>query len=216
MATGSILAYTVGQAEILETPGLEQAPAVMDHPVFTRTLNIGRSPHELRLRVAPEGTAVALAGSAGQGQARLLARDGSIMLVVPAAVTPLKIKLMMARGESARLEEFARQSAPPEVLDGLTRGSPARWPERLPARAAIGRDDGPFAVDVLPVPESNPWLCQLRLSGFDFLAGGRQAAVCTWDGDVWLVDGLDRPEKGLTWRRIASGLFQPLGLKVEG
>ena len=78
----------------------------------------------------------------------------------------------------------------------------------------IGRDDGPFAVDVLTVPQSNPWLCQLRLSGLDFLADGRTAAVCTWDGDVWLVEGVDRPGRGLTWRRIASGLFQPLGLKV--
>ena len=34
-------------------------------------------------------------------------------------------------------------------------------------------------------------------------------------GDVWLVAGLDRPEAGLTWQRIASGLFQPLGLKVR-
>jgi len=29
-------------------------------------------------------------------------------------------------------------------------------------------------------------------------------------------NGVDRPEKGLTWRRIASGLFQPLGLKAVG
>ena len=63
----TVLAYTVGQAEILETPGLEQAAAMKDHPVFTRTLNIGRSPHELRLRVAPEGTAVALAAGVGAG-----------------------------------------------------------------------------------------------------------------------------------------------------
>ena len=120
----------------------------------------------------------------------------------------------MASVEPARLEELATDSAPPENLADFTRGGPARWPERLPARAVIGRDNGPFAVDLLLVPQSNPWLCQLRLSGFDFLADGRRAAVCTWDGDVWLAEGVDRPEKGLTWRRIASGLFQPLGLKV--
>jgi hypothetical protein len=61
---------------------------------------------------------------------------------------------------------------------------------------------------------ANPWNCQLRLTGFDFFADGKRAAVCTWDGDVWLVGGLDAPQKGLTWQRIASGLFQPLGLKV--
>jgi putative heme-binding domain-containing protein len=59
-----------------------------------------------------------------------------------------------------------------------------------------------------------PWLCQIRPSGFDFLPGGHRAAVCTWDGDVWLVEGIDDPARGLTWQRIAAGLFQPLGLKV--
>ena len=55
----------------------------------------------------------------------------------------------------------------------------------------------------------------MRLTGFDFYADGRRAAVCTWDGDVWLVDGLDLPAReNLTWQRIASGLFQPLGLKI--
>jgi hypothetical protein len=54
----------------------------------------------------------------------------------------------------------------------------------------------------------------MRLSGFDFSADGRSAAVCTWDGDVWLVSGIDHPAQGLAWRRIASGLFQPLGLKI--
>ena len=69
-------------------------------------------------------------------------------------------------------------------------------------------------MDVLTLPDSNPWLCQVRPSSFDFLPDGKSAAVCTWDGDVWIVGGLDRPAQGLTWRRIAAGLFQPLGLKV--
>ena len=50
-----ILSYTVGQAEVLEAPGLEHDPVLKDRPIFTRTLNIGRSPHELRMRVAPDG-----------------------------------------------------------------------------------------------------------------------------------------------------------------
>ena len=54
----------------------------------------------------------------------------------------------------------------------------------------------------------------MRFSGLDFLPGGRSLVVCDWDGDVWRVDGLDDPANVLTWRRIASGLFQPLGLKV--
>ena len=100
-------------------------------------------------------------------------------------------------------------------LAELTRGGPSRWPEVLKTVIEPGRDDGPFAVDTFRLPENNPWLCQLRLTGFDFLDGGRRAAVCTWDGDVWLVSGLDAPSGELSWKRIASGLFQPLGLKVR-
>ena len=212
-----VLSYTVGQAEILEAPGLEADLAGKDGPVFTRTLNIGRSPHDLETIVAPAGTAVTLQSGSGRDRVQLVEHEHSVRLRVPAAATPVELKLLMRRGAPGSLDEFARKSPSPESLASLTRGGPTRWPERLPTRPTIGRDDGPFAVDILSVPDANPWLCQLRLSGFDFLPDGRTAAVCTWDGDVWIVEGVDRPEKGLTWRRIASGLFQPLGLKiVEG
>ena len=41
------------------------------------------------------------------------------------------------------------------------------------------------------------------------------AVVCAWDGSVWRVSGFGSTDANtLTWRRIASGLFQPLGIKV--
>jgi hypothetical protein len=67
---------------------------------------------------------------------------------------------------------------------------------------------------MLTHPATNPWFCRVRLTGFDFMPDLKRAAVCSWDGDVWMVTGIDRPDEGLTWQRIASGLFQPLGLKV--
>ena len=33
-------------------------------------------------------------------------------------------------------------------------------------------------------------------------------------GDVWIVEGIDQLEGTLKWKRICSGLFQPLGLKI--
>ena len=101
----------------------------------------------------------------------------------------------MSGGEPRALEAYAANSPAPEPPSSFTHGGPKRWPEVLETQPVIGRDDGPFAVDVLTLPESNPWLCQMRLSGFDFLPGGQSAAVCTWDGDVWLVGGLDRPAR---------------------
>ena len=49
--------------------------------------------------------------------------------------------------------------------------------------------------------------------GHDFLPDGR-AFVCTLHGDVWLVDGIDQKLGQITWRRFATGLFQPLGVKL--
>lgn len=95
-----------------------------------------------------------------------------------------------------------------------TQGSPARWPEVLETKTVSGEAGGPFAADVLTLPDNNPWNAQMRLTGFDFYPGGDRAAVCAWDGDVWLVDGLTAHDGTLRWRRIASGLFQPLGLKI--
>ncbi len=100
-------------------------------------------------------------------------------------------------------------------LTALTNGGPARWPQKLETQTLLGADTGPFAADLLTAPESNPWLAQTRFTGLDFFPDGR-IAVCSWDGDVWLVTPspphLVTPS--LQWQRIASGLFQPLGLKI--
>ena len=54
-----ILSYRVGEADVLEMPGLEISPDAPDEPILTRTLDVCRSPHDLLMRVAPEGRAVA-------------------------------------------------------------------------------------------------------------------------------------------------------------
>ena len=41
--------------------------------------------------------------------------------------------------------------------------------------------------------------------------------MATWNGDVWRVDDvMSAAPAPLRWRRIASGLFQPLGVKFRG
>ncbi len=102
-------------------------------------------------------------------------------------------------------------------LSVLTRGGPANYPETLTTKIIRGDDNGPFAVDVFERPTSNPWNCQLRLTGLDFLPDGKTAIISSWDGSVWRVNGFAEPEsKTLTWQRIAAGLFQPLGVKCVG
>src|SRR5262249_41880652 len=203
-----ILSYAVGTAQVLEMPAYELTRD--NKVVYTRTLNVGKSPRDLRLRVAPVGTSVALVGDG----ATLTEKDGYTLLTIQASATPVNLKLPLADSEARTLLTFAQTSTPPAALEPFTKGGPRRWPEVLKTQPVIGGDSQAFAIDVLTHPTSNPWNCQPRLTGFDFYADGRRAAVCTWDGDVWLVEGIGASANGLTWQRIASGLFQPLGLVI--
>jgi len=203
-----ILSYSVGAAKILEMSAYELSSG--DKVVYTRTLNIGKSPRDLLMRVAPTGTAVALVGD----KASLAEEEGYTLVRIPAAATPAAIKLLLSDGAQDDLKVHAKLSSPAVSLEPFMKGGPRRWPEVLKTQALVGADTQAFAIDVLTPPTNNPWNCRMRPTGFDFYADGRHAAVCTWDGDVWLVEGIDAPSKGLTWQRIASGLFQPLGLKI--
>lgn len=85
--------------------------------------------------------------------------------------------------------------------------------------ARIAANDGidpgqPFAIDKIVWPADNPWDSWIRFGGFDFFSDGNRAALSTWNGDVWIVTGLNDTLKELVWQRIATGLNQPLGLKI--
>ena len=152
--------------------------------------------------------------------------EGNLRLRIPAGDQPLRFSIWIPSGDpndSGKVNTERSDNRPielPPIMDAsidltpLIRGSSARWPEVITTQATLGFDDGPFAVDVLTPPETNPWLALTRFTGLDFYPDGR-IAVCSWDGDVWIVTPRqDGSVMLLDWRRIASGLFQPLGLKI--
>ncbi len=143
--------------------------------------------------------------------------DGNVRLRLPAAAGASQFKVLLWRGPEASLPAFAKlvkSASPAEDLAPLTRGGPPRWPEKLATHGKPGTNDGPYAIDTLTTPDDNPWHSWLRFGGVDFFADGQRAALATWSGDVWIVSGVDGDLKNLTWQRIATGLFQPLGLKI--
>lgn len=143
--------------------------------------------------------------------------DGNMRLAVPATSDGARFKVLLWRGPKESLPAFAalvRNARPAEDLAPLTRGGPPRWPEKLTTHGQLGTNHGPYAIDTLTTPENNPWHSWIRFGGVDFFADGQRAALATWSGDVWIVSGVDGDLKDLTWQRIATGLFQPLGLKI--
>ncbi|MFP6899612.1 MAG: DUF6797 domain-containing protein, partial [Opitutales bacterium] len=143
---------------------------------------------------------------------------GHLRLRIPASNKELQLKVLHWRGDASKLADFGKivDSAKAIDLTPLTQGAPPRWAHDVEVDPKVASDDKAYVVDEIVTPPVNPWHSWMRLSGFDFFKDGKRAAVSTWNGDVWLVAGLgDDLGKGkLKWRRIAAGLFQPLGVRV--
>lgn len=148
-------------------------------------------------------------------------RGSKLCLKIPAGEESLRFVLWMTTAQPDQpIKQIADRLPAPKPADDLSRlteGGPTQWPQKLETVPALGTTGGAFEVDVLTIPEANPWLAQVRLTGIDFYREGDRAVLTAWDGDVWLMSGLnqlDQPNPKLTWQRIGCGLFQPLGVKI--
>lgn len=88
-----------------------------------------------------------------------------------------------------------------------------RWPKPVSTKATLAAEQSGLLRDEIGLPVPNPWKRNVRLSGFDFFSDGR-AALCTFDGDVWIVSGLEGDLEEVTWERFTSGLHEPMGLEI--
>jgi len=110
-----------------------------------------------------------------------------------------------------QLKSLARSNAP-TVTDWLTQ-MPRRWPDLI-THGQLGATNDLMAIDTLTLPYDNPAHALFFVSGVDFGNPG-EAFICTIHGDVWRVTGIDDSLQELKWQRFATGLFQPLGLRVR-
>ena len=239
----TVFSYTVGDAEVLEMPGVETVDGVS---AITRTIQIARSSKPLTLlvtEVQAEGALGRIDGNTAtlnytdsrEAAAFVGAPLGTrwevgmppratpapgnvgVMLKLPAITAPVVFKIVLWQGASADLPKFAdvlKASPKPVNLTAFCKGGASRWNEKIETRGTLGKADDAYAVDTITVPFENPWNSWMRIGGFDFFADGKRAAVCTWSGDVWIVSGIDDKLEHVTWKRFATGLFQPLGLKI--
>jgi glucose/arabinose dehydrogenase len=231
-----VLSYTVGKVPVLEMPGLEKAGNVQ---VFTRTIQAGKSSEPLTLLVAEQPDSSSMLDA--QGNLAVLQSDkgalfaglvgapddtgwetgnGRIVIKIPALKKAMTFKLVLWNSTSADASTSAALLKPGSTLPdlaALTKGGPERWITPIVTQGALATSggEGPYVVDTIPEPVPNPWKVNTFFGGFDFFPDGR-AAICTFHGDVWVVSGIDARLDKLSWRRFATGLFQPLGLKVVG
>jgi len=188
-----VFSYTVGNVGVIEMPSVDY---VDGEPVFRRTLELDKAcPESVLVCASSEGLTVTADGGSVEN------KDGKVL------VKPSARKVQIAISAKAK-----PATAEPVNLATLTKGGPPRWTEPVKTQAKPSTaTNAPYVVDTLTEPLPNLWNTPTFFGGFDFLPDGR-AAICTFHGDVWIVSGLQ--DSQLTWKRFATGLFQPLGLKV--
>lgn len=237
-----ILNYSVGSASILEYPSLattEQRPAFirtlqlssMDQPLEVVVLTMSEedsAEHHSdgltgdRISIKKEtGELVSVSLAGFDGNASLLVRNNQIIAkLLPLedgtlgsiVITDAKWNLSSKTHLSEKLKQL------PSDLRQWTKGGPAQFATKMEVPTRRWFESGTWEVEEIVRPENNPWLARTRITGMDFSPSGNSLVTCTWDGDVWRVDNLNslgNPNGKLTWTRIASGLFQPLGILWE-
>jgi hypothetical protein len=205
-----VLNYTVGQTEVWETPGEEMAN---DLPVFTRTIRLSASDKPLALlanQIDKEPTKrVKFSTPPGVSIKEI---DGRNYLVFAPRKKTTTYKVAIAPIDVSNSTLIAAATSV-EDIPAMTKGGPSHWGAPLETHGILGAGTGAYVVDSLNPPEKNPYHSWLRFAGLDFFPDGR-AAACTWNGDVWIISGIDDKLEHVQWKRYATGMFQTLGLKI--
>ena len=217
-----VLKFTVGSSD--PTDVKPQPPTVVFESPWTEESN-GVTALSRTIVVEPSTTALSMLVADAKAHVRLVAKPGTALLQqgpekchilnVPPHAEPVTVKLLIAApatNETA-FEKLVAVSPAAEDLRGLTKPGPRIWGEPLVTTGEVAKNNAPYVVDTINLPFENPFRALMFCGGHDFLPDGK-AFISTLHGDVWLVDGIDEKLERITWRRYATGLFQPLGVKV--
>ncbi|HYG75936.1 MAG TPA: DUF6797 domain-containing protein [Planctomycetota bacterium] len=157
-------------------------------------------------------------GLAGKPERAELKSVGDETVILELAAGPARqVKVVMWNGEAAQAQKVAAACAAWPAgndLATLTKGGPRRWDKTLETKGKMAADNAAYVVDTIVMPDSNPWNAWFRPGAFDFFSDGTSAAVSNWSGDVWVVKGIDEKLEKLSWQRVATGFYNPLGLKI--
>ena len=164
--------------------------------------------------ITEEGTdngnpTVTVAGHQARGYLKIPAHTNTIAIELTTAVVkdlseanallPLLANIRVSGIETRLARESAnnqKSAAPKTVAGDKTVGS------------RTGGDEF-YRIEHFPVPKES----ELLVTGMDWLSNG-DLAICTWPGEVYVVQNAQGPVELATYRRFARGLNEPLGLRV--
>jgi len=142
--------------------------------------------------------------------------EARVYLKIPAHSDPLAVEVMteILPKESEDLSVINWSIVSPDI-DFATSSRP-QLNHRPPVAVFPGEKgfllpagDETYRIERFPVPKE----IELGVTGMDFLPNG-DLAICTWLGDVYVVEKPTGAPAAATYRRFARGLCEPGGLKV--
>lgn len=131
-------------------------------------------------------------------------KNGTLFVRVPLSEKPVEFSVAMTRAGTAGPWKANTDLSPPKT----------RWAQTITTKANIASSTNAFVLDNIAIPEPNPWKRAVRLGDIAFFKDGRAATV-TFDGDIWIIDGLGSDLAEVRWKRFASGLHEPMGLCIR-
>lgn len=237
-----ILSYSVLGRDVLEMPGVgEKAPpgtisrtfhvSASQHPVKVLLARHGRPLEETVLEYLQEQKDVrAMVVKTSKNERlvvgmvtdwpkgmNLTTDKDQVFLEIPALAMPLNLKVLLFKAhveDVPGIEDYLKKTKF-QVADlrNYVKGGPPRWKTPLVLNGKLGKEDAPYTVDSLALPSDNPWKSWIRPAAIDFFSDGR-LAMSSINGDVWICSGINKTLDKLMWRRYATGLYEPLGLKI--
>lgn len=214
LASGAQLDYTIGTTQVRER-------------VHSQTIGSGWTvDREFQIDPTPEPLTLIIGGTprdaAYQPEIRVFAQESPGLPPVRLEETAEHLWVARVPGTpqgrqfTVRLRSPGLADTTPSIAatdEARTKPRP-RWPERLRTPIVRSPAQEAYVFDVIDLPLDNPWRRKLRIADMAFLPDGR-AGLVTFDGDVWLLQGLE-DDPAAEWRRYTSGFHEPLGICARG
>ncbi len=146
---------------------------------------------------------------------------GALRLKIPAGKDAVRLKVLHTQVKNleavSAVSKLIATSIAPTSLSSKLKGGRRQWYGEITSeiKQEAADPNSPYVTENFSLPLQNPYSSWMRVGGFDFFKDANKAALCTWMGDVWLVEGVAQEKGKLKWKRIATGLYQPLGLKIR-
>ncbi|MBX3239929.1 MAG: c-type cytochrome [Chitinophagaceae bacterium] len=234
----AILSYSIGSVSIHEIPG-----SILSGfgAIFTRTVTVDSSPYPVYLNaaevcgketfVSDKGdlayvrdevsdsiTAIAIKSINEDPISVISEKDKYLSVKFSPGSSYRSATIFLWKGLLSNLQDFKAKVAgfKKEKTLIFDNGGPKRWNYEVVTKGRLSPDTAAFVIDNLTLPLPNPWHRNMRPMDIAFFPNSEnKAAVVTYSGDVWIVEGISAKLEKLMWKRYASGLFEPMSIAIR-